>query len=127
MNIVDRPLLETIKILETRDVRHELYEICATAQAVLDESSHQLTVSLDAFVRRFEMRGVDQILRPPWLPRKDMVQTHVDREEAPDAAKEIFRAWAEKVRKTIPSPTEWEQHPAWLEEHRMLARHAIPA
>ena len=114
MKTLDRPVLDTVKILETREVRHEIYEVCATAFALLDEDSHELSVSLDAFVRRFEMRGEDQILRPSWLPRKDTVRTHVDRNEAPEASKEIFRSWADKVRKTIPTPLEWEGHPKWL-------------
>jgi hypothetical protein len=118
MNILDRPVLDTVKILDTRDVRHEQYETCATATAHLDEEAHDMVVHLDSFVRRFEMRGQDQVLHPPWLPRKDTVHSHVNRDEAPEAAREIFHAWAEKVRKSIPTPTEWDQHPSWLQEMR---------
>lgn len=120
-------MLDTVKILETRDVAHELYEICATSVASFDEDSRELTVELDSFVRRFEMRGEDQILRPPWLPRPDVVRTGVDREEAPEAAKEIFASWSQKVRKSIPPTNEWEHDPQWLHEHEQSARHVVPA
>lgn len=126
MKILDRPVLDTVKILETRDVAHELYEICATAVASFDEDSRELTVELDGFVRRFEMRGEDQILRPPWLPRPDVVRTGADRAEAPEAAKEIFASWSQKVRKSIPPPAEWERHPRWLQEPQKLVKQSVP-
>ena len=110
MKTLDRAVLDTIKILETREVDHEIYEVCATAEAALDEDTHELVVKLDSFVRRFEMRGEDQILHPPWLPRKNVVRTHVEHSEAGNAAKEIFQSWAEKVRKRIPLTEEWDGH-----------------
>src|SRR3954470_17552334 len=106
MNISDRIVLDTVRIVETREVRHESYEICATAHASHDDATGKMRVALDAFVRHFEMRGRDEILRPPWLPRNDVVETRVSLEEAPDAAKEIFGSWAQKIRKTVPNSSE---------------------
>jgi hypothetical protein len=116
MNALDRTVLDTIKIVETREVGRESYETCAAASASYNEDTRELAVTLDAFVRHFEMRGKDEILRPPWLPRTDSVRTHTDRDEAPEAAKEIFQSWAGKVRKTIPGPEEWNRRPDWLEK-----------
>ena len=115
MNIAERTVLDAVRILETREVGHDCYEVCATAQATCDESSGKMKVVLDAFVRRFEMRGRDDILRPPWLPRNDMVETRVSFDEAPDAAKEIFSSWAKKVRKVIPCASEWTAKAPWLQ------------
>jgi hypothetical protein len=116
MNALAHTVLDTIKIIETREVGRESYETCATARASYNEDTRELSVDLDAFVRHFEMRGKDEVLGPPWLPRKDSVRTHTDRDEASEAAKEIFQNWAEKVRKTIPGSEEWNTHPGWLEK-----------
>lgn len=107
MNALERNVLDTLKIVETREANKELFEICTIAQAIYSEASGELRVELDAFVRHFEMRGKDQIARPLWLPRKDLVRTHTDLAEASEAAKEIFESWTNKVRKTIPAPQEW--------------------
>ena len=121
MNIAERKVLDTVRILETRELGHESYEVCATAQATYEESSRKMRVVVDAFVRRFEMRGRDEVLRPAWLPRSDTVETHLSLDEAPDAAKEIFGSWAQKVRKAIPSPNEWRPEAPWL--HRCEKEH----
>lgn len=115
MNIAERQVLDTVRIVETREVNRDSYEVCATAQATYDEPARKMRMVLDAFLRRFEMRGRDKIFRPPWLPRGDVVETHVSREEAPEAAKEIFGAWTQKVRKVVPSPSEWTEEASWLQ------------
>ncbi len=109
-----RSVLDTVRILETREVGRQSYEVCATGRADYDENSREMRVDLDALVRRFEMRGKDEVFRPAWLPHRDSVRTHVSLEEAPDAAKEIFGAWAQKVRKATPSPGEWQPETSWL-------------
>ncbi len=116
MNIAERTLLDTVRIVETREVGHESYEICATARATYDEAAGKMRIVLDAFVRHFEMRGRDEILHPPWLPRSDAVETHVSLEEAPEAAKEIFDSWAHKLCKTIPGGSEWRPEVSWLRD-----------
>ena len=109
MNAIARNVLDSVRIVDTREVGHDSYEICTTAQASYDDESREMQVDLDSFVRRFEMRGKDEIMRPSWLPRRDSVKTHVYLEEAPDAAKEIFETWAHKVQRAIPPPGEWRR------------------
>src|ERR1044072_2785932 len=109
MNIGERTVLETVRIVETREVGHESYEVCATARATYDEPARKMRIVLGAQVRRFEIRGRDEILHPPWLPEDDMVETEVSRAEAPDAAKEIFTTWARKVQRSIPPTSEWQR------------------
>jgi hypothetical protein len=114
LNSSFRPVLDTLRIVGTCDAGHNIYEVCATAVAGYDETSQTMKVDLDCFVRRFEMRGKDQIFRPDWLPGKDSVKTHLSHEEAPEAAKEIFQSWTQKIRKAIPGPSAWSDSPAWL-------------
>jgi hypothetical protein len=109
-----RNVLDTVRIIETREIGHDSYEICATAQARYEEASSEMQVDLDSFVRRFEIRGKDQIVRPPWLPRRDSVKSHVHLSEAPDAAKEIFESWARRVQRAIPPSGEWRRDVSWL-------------
>ena len=114
MNAIARKVLDTVRIVDTREIGRDSYEVCATAQASYDEESREIQVDLDSFVRRFEMRGKDQILRPDWLPRPDSVKNHVYLDEAPDAGKEIFDTWAHKVQRAIPPPSEWRRDVSWL-------------
>ena len=114
MNERLRNLLETLRIVGTREVGGNIYEVCANGRASFDDETHRLEVALDSFVRRFEMRGKDEVLKPPWLPRQDNVKTEVSLDEAPDAAKEIFDAWTRKVRGSIPASSEWNAEAEWL-------------
>lgn len=103
MTGTDRTVLDSTKILETREIDGKTYEVCATTQAILDEASSELLVQMDSFLRKVQLRGKDEILRPTWLPRTDTARLHVDLEESFDAAKEICNSWAEKVRRAVPS------------------------
>lgn len=110
-----RAVFDGIKILDTKEVGQDLIEVCAAGQAAYDEASSEMAVETDSFLRRFQMRGKDQVWHAPWLPRKDTVHTHVAADQAHEAAKEIFKAWGEKVRKSIPPIGEWNDHPEWLQ------------
>ena len=114
MSAIARNVLDTVRIIDTRESEHDSYEICATAQASHDEEAGEMQVALDAFVRRFEMRGKDDLFRPGWLPKPDLVKTHISWDEAADGAKEIFNSWAHKVQRSIPAPTEWRRDASWL-------------
>jgi hypothetical protein len=114
MKIIERTISDSVQIVENKEVGRNSYEVCATALATYDETCGRMEVVLDGFVRRFEMRGHDQILRPAWLPRSDRVGTHVSLDEAPEAAKEILASWAQKVRNSIPGSSEWRPEAAWL-------------
>jgi len=114
MKMTERTLSDTVQIVENKEVGRNSYEVCATALATYDETCGRMQVVLDSFVRRFEMRGHDEILRPAWLPRSDSVVTHVSLDEAPEAAREILASWAHKVRNSIPGLSEWGPEAAWL-------------
>ncbi|HEX7861174.1 MAG TPA: hypothetical protein VF773_12650 [Verrucomicrobiae bacterium] len=110
----NRTVLDALDIIETKNIGADAYEICACARALLDESVPDVAIELDAFVRRFEMRGKDVEFRPRWLPRKDIVRIRTGAEEAGAAAKEVFRSWVTKVRATIPPTSEWKRDAEWL-------------
>ena len=109
-----RTVLDALDIIETKSIDSDSYEICGCARALLDESSPELVIELDAFVRRFEMRGKDIQFRPGWLPRKDTVRMRTASDEAAEAAKEVFRSWVKKVRAAIPPSSEWRRDAPWL-------------
>lgn len=116
-----RPILDSVRILQTREVGRSVYEVCATAQALFDETAQAMVLQLDCFVRRFELTQPDLVLRPAWLPKRDSVRIRLSADEAPTAAKEIFDDWTEKVRRTIPSPSEWRSDINWLQAARPTA------
>ena len=113
-----RNVLDRLRIIDTREVAHEWYEICATGRATYDEETHQIKVELDAFLRRIELRGPDEVLRPEWLPPGEKVSLGVSLEEASDAAGEIFDTWAKKVGKCIPVSGDWHVNAAWLDSRQ---------
>ena len=106
-----RNVLDSLEIIDTRETGRDSYEVCAAGRATFDETAAQLCIQLDAFVRRFEMRGKDQEFRPAWLPNPETVRMRVSHEEASEAAKDIFNSWARKVRRTIPASNQWMAKP----------------
>jgi hypothetical protein len=104
-----RIVLEALNIIESREVEGHVYETCASATAEYIEDSSELRITLDAFVRRFEMRGKDFRFRPEWLPRKDVVVMHAGPEEAGAASKDVFHSWAKRVKAAVPSVGEWKR------------------
>ena len=114
MKTQNRTVLDTVQIIQSIEANRQVFEVCATALASYSEDRGELAVTLDCFVRRFEMQGKDVEFRPGWLPKCDSVKMKVDLEEAPDAAKSIFGSWAKKVRATIPPSSEWTANATWL-------------
>ena len=106
--------MDALDIVENKEVAGCAYETCASAKAEYNEEDSELQVKLDAFVRRFVMRGKDFEFRPPWLPRNDLVRMHVSPGEAADAAKDVFHCWAQKVKSTVPAFSEWKKSSVWL-------------
>ncbi len=94
-------LLSISDIVETLENHLGTCEVCATAEASFADATSELAVECDCFLRVVNQRGADQTLRPDWLPHQDSVKTHVSREEAVAAAKDIFRSWVKKVRQAI--------------------------
>jgi hypothetical protein len=111
MNDKTRPVFDSLTILSTKEIGTDSIEVCATGQATYEDASQSLSMSIDSFLRKFEMSGKDEIWRTHWLPRPNVVRTHVTAEEAHEAAKEIFKTWGEKVKKSIPSTKEWNAEP----------------
>ena len=91
-------LLSISDIVETLENQLGTCEVCATAEASFADATAELTVECDSFLRVVHQQGKDETLRPEWLPHKDSVKTHVSREEAVAAAKDIFQSWVKKVR-----------------------------
>ena len=79
-------------------------EVCATAEALFDESQSQLAVTLDSFLRPADVRVKEEHESAEWLPKKQTVRESVPRHEALDLAEDIFHRWVGKVRRSIPSP-----------------------
>jgi hypothetical protein len=114
MNLFPRNVLDRVRIIDTREVAHQWYEICATGLATYDEETGRMTVQLDGFLRRVQLRGKDELSRPPWLAPRESVSMTVSREEATDAAGEVFDAWAKRVTRSIPNPSAWQPDAPWL-------------
>jgi hypothetical protein len=108
-------MLDALEIINTTEVGADAYEVCASCEAAFEDSESKLAVELNAFVRRFEIRGKDEISRPPWLPKPETVRMRVAREDASEAAKEVFASWVRRVRASIPSASEWARLPQWLQ------------
>ena len=114
MTTQNHPLLDAIDIISTMEVGADSYEVCASCVARFDDIEEKLNVALSAFVRRFEIRGKDQIFKPPWLPKAETVRMGVTQGEALDAAKEVFASWVKRIRASIPPASEWARHNEWL-------------
>lgn len=102
-----RTLNDMTEIVGTRQRNDETFEICASGQAQYEDDDSKLTVVLDSFVRRVNLRGRDEYLKPAWLPHRDVASDHLPLEEAHGEAREIFARWARKVREVIPDGTEF--------------------
>jgi hypothetical protein len=109
-----RNVVDEVTILESREIGHDAFEICASVSATLDESTRELRVELESFVRQIIHAGKDLVLHPPWLPKPDSVKTHVSFEDAPEAVQEIAQNWRARVRKSIPPPSQWVKDAPWL-------------
>ncbi len=80
------------------------FEVCATAEADFDETSSQLQLELDSFIRPVDLRSKEKHLPTDWLPKKQNLKESVSQDEATDLAKEIFHRWVGKVRQSVPLP-----------------------
>lgn len=114
MTVSLRNVLDEVTILDSHEVGKDLFETCASTQAGFDESTGEMHLQLDSFVRKVIHSGKDQILHPPWLPKRDRITTHLDFTEATDAAKEISRSWINKVRQAVPPSSQWVKEATWL-------------
>jgi hypothetical protein len=77
-------------------------EICASADAGYDQAKERVFVSLEAFARRVSAYGDGSRIPIPWLPAREHVTNDLPREDAVPFAKDVFRSWAQKVRRAVP-------------------------
>jgi hypothetical protein len=78
-------------------------EVCATADASYLESQQRLTTELDSYLRTTDPLEPERRLSAPWLPPREAVNETVAAEEAVDVAKDIFKRWVQKVRRSVPA------------------------
>jgi len=97
-----RTLCDRTEIVTTREIGGRDYEVCARSIATLNDSTSELTISLDSVVRAVNRRGSDHELHPPWLPHADTVRDTVPLGEACDETRMVVEEWGRKVRASIP-------------------------
>lgn len=94
--------IDISEIVEAIDSPDGPAEVCATAEAEYDDSRGRVIVRAKSFVRTTDLRIAEKRWVPDWLPKDQLMEDGVSPEEAVTAAKEIFRRWVEKVRRTVP-------------------------
>lgn len=75
-------------------------EVLVSAEGHYDEARGMLVLALDNSVR--PLLGADSCARPAWLPSPQLLEEHVELDEATTLARDIFRHWVERVRQAIP-------------------------
>lgn len=95
------------EIVAPLQLEGEACEVWASAEAGYEEATSELSVKLEAFLRRSKD---NKRLPVYWLPSPQNVRERVDFEEASPAAREIFESWVHRVkraaaiRSAMPSP-----------------------
>jgi hypothetical protein len=100
-----RNILFLSEVVESAEGTHGQWEVCATAEAGYDEAHSELVTTTECFVRPItdgKSSAKGALLN--WLPQPDVVHRHVARCEAQDAAREVFRNWIRRVRRSIDPP-----------------------
>ena len=95
-------VIDTSEVLGTVDAPGGRREVCVSADAQYDESSHQLLVRLDAFLRNTDIVTKEKHFLPAWLPKPENIQESVGPDETIELAREIFHRWVKKVREATP-------------------------
>lgn len=78
------------------------YEIFAEGVGAYDEASNMLTMNLSCFLQ--EEAVARTIVHPDWMPHRQTDREHVDRDEASDLGREIFRRWCDAIEHSAPRP-----------------------
>jgi len=84
-------------------------DVSAQGDAYYEEATGTLQVNLTAEAEPADDELHTSWPRPKWLPTKQTVTEHLPYEDALEAAKEIFRSWARKVREAMPDNPETNQ------------------
>lgn len=98
-----KKVINISEIVETVDLPEGPCEVCAGAEAEHDEMRGRLIVRAGSFVRTADLRRTEKQVAAPWLPKPEIIEEAVARGEAVTVAKDIFRSWVQKVRRSIPS------------------------
>ena len=102
-----RPMIRTVisssEIVGTIRCVEGKVEVCVTGEAAFDEAASQLVMELATFLRRVGLGVSSEPLSRDWLPEGQTVREHLELDEALPAAREIFKSWAAKVRRAIPT------------------------
>jgi hypothetical protein len=93
------------EIVGTIERNHQMYDVCATADAAFDESNSKLIIELDRFLRIRDISQLEKPLEEKWMPKKNHVEYSLDRAEVTPTVDEVFAFWSKRVRSSIPHPT----------------------
>lgn len=95
-------ILNVLEVLGLVEAQGNNYELCASADATLDQDAHKLHVRLQSHLRPVHAAQPPATI-PSWLPREENLIENSNEEEALDLARDIFRRWARKTREKAPA------------------------
>lgn len=96
-------ILQTREILGTVALPGGECELVASAAAEYHEAEGRMLVTLRASLEPRQAHGkANRAIVAEWLPKNQTVSESVSIDEAGEAAREIFRRWARKVREAAP-------------------------
>jgi hypothetical protein len=96
-------IISSVEVVDELEIQPGRVEVCAAEEANFDEATSLMTVQLNAYLRPIDFRAADKHCVANWLPRPETIHEHLAIEEAMPAAKEIFRRWTTKVRRSMPT------------------------
>ena len=79
------------------------FDVYATADGSFDEKKSQFILELDCFANSEKSSDQEKLVLPLTLPSPETVRETMDRDEAIEAAKEIFESWVRRIRKSAPA------------------------
>lgn len=96
-------LLDSISIIGATDMDGETMDVCAEVVASFNPANETLTVHLDSFLRHTGITGNKARAMTSWLPKAQVLEESVSRDEASDMARDIARSWRKQVMESIPA------------------------
>lgn len=97
-----RRVVSSSEIVSTCEWQGRMIDVSAHSDAYFDEATSTLRVNLSSLAEPADIEFHPDWQKPDWLPAEQTVEEHVSYGEALEAAKEIFRVWARKVREIVP-------------------------
>ena len=76
-------------------------EVVAAAESAYEDSSGQVHVELDAFLRPVDLTHAERQLSAEWLPRRQVLDEKVPEDEATAATRAMFQSWSHRVRQSL--------------------------